>query len=107
MQKCRVLKEIPARKLQLLNENKNKSLKDAIGVLKRSSEMTLINDISDNQYGVSEVTQLTPSGSVITWRRSLEPTEPVQQGINLYKINHKIKARSISIKIFFNQIKIE
>ena len=79
-QKLRAMKEIPARKLQLLNEHRGRSLKDAIAVLKRSSEMNIINDISDYQYGVSEVTQLTPSGSVITWRRSLEPSEPVQQG---------------------------
>ena len=83
MQKCRVLKEIPSRKLHLLNEHRGRSLKDAIAVLKRASDMHLINDISDYQYGVSEVTQLTPSGSVITWRRSLEPTEPVQQGMFL------------------------
>ena len=80
MQNCRGLKEIPARKLNLLNEWRERSLKDAVKVLKQASDMHIINDISDLQYGVSEVTQLTPSGSLISWRRGLGQSEPVEQG---------------------------
>ena len=79
-QKCRELKNLPAKKIQYLQDCRNRSLNASIAVLKKASDMLLVNDISDAQYGVADITQLLPSGSVITWRRSLEPSEPVHQG---------------------------
>ena len=78
--KAQALKDLPGRKLTIMQNFRGQSLKSCIAILRRASDMNIVNDISEAQYGVSEITQLLPTGNMLSWRRSQDPDEPVQQG---------------------------
>ena len=88
--KCHALKDIPARKIQILESFRTKNLKDLVGTLKRASDMHIVNDISEAQYGIGEITQLLPTGNVISWQRSHEPTDEVRQGFKFFNFSEKL-----------------
>ena len=79
--KAHALKELPGRKIAFLESFRGKDLKAVIAVLKQGSHMNIINEISNNQNGISEITQLMPNGQLTTWRRNDYPNEDVEQGI--------------------------
>ena len=78
--KATAIKELPARKMAFLDSFRNKDLAGAIAELRRKSNMNVINDISDAQFGVGEITQLQPNGQLQTWRRNDFPGEAVVPG---------------------------
>ena len=74
------MKDLPARKMAYLDGFRNKDLASVIGELRRRSNMNIVNEISDTQFGVGEITQLQPNGQLQTWRRNDFPNETVQPG---------------------------
>ena len=95
--KATAMKELPARKIAFMDSYRNKDLQGVIAELRRRSSMNIVNDISDAQFGVGEITQLQPNGQLQTWRRNDFPGENVTQG----KIkNHKSKRNKISTRNF-------
>ena len=78
--KAAAMKDLPARKVAYLNSFRTKDLPTVIAELRRRSSMNIINDISNAQHGVSEITQLQPNGQLQTWRRNDFPGESVQAG---------------------------
>ena len=79
--KANALKEFPARKIAFLESFRGKDLKAVIAILKQGSNMNIVNEISNNQNGISEITQLLPNGKLVTWQRNDFPNEEVQQGL--------------------------
>ena len=46
-----------------------KTLEECIFMVKRGGDMTLINHISDHDFGISTIVQFTPNGSLVAWSR--------------------------------------
>ena len=56
-------------RLNWLEGFRNKTLEECIHMVKRGGDMSVINSISDHDFGISTIVQFTPSGSLVAWSR--------------------------------------
>ena len=99
--KASAMKELPARKIAYLDSFRTKDINAVISELRKKSNMNIVNDVSDVQCGVGEITQLLPNGQLQTWRRNDYPGEAVTQGIlNIRTINYLLRTFFRDIFIF-------
>ena len=65
-----------------LESFRNKSLEECIFMVKRGGDMSVINNISDHDFGISTIVQFTPNGSLVAWSRGEFDGDEVRKVFN-------------------------
>ena len=94
--KATAMRDIPIRRMNWLESFRTKSLKECIAAVRQSSDMSIINAISTENFGVSTIVQLTSTGSLIAWRKAQLPTEavvqvPLSTWVQNFEVNRVVK----------------